>query len=314
MPPILIISISIGYVALLFLIAWIADKREAAGRSIVKNSAIYALSMAVYCTAWTFYGSVGRAATTGLGFLPTYLGPALLAPVWWLLLKKIIIISKSQRITSIADFISSRYGKSTFLGVIATLISVFGIIPYISIQLKAISSSFDLLIGQLPAHHADVPFYLDTALYITVALASFTILFGTRNLDPNERHGGLVAAIAFESLLKLVAFISIGLFVTFGLYDGFGDIFQKGQEVPSIRALFTLESAGLDGWEWFWLLFLSMSAVMLLPRQFHVAVVENTNTGQVARASWMFPLYLLLINIFVLPIAIAGLLMFPEGS
>ncbi|MBV6653013.1 MAG: histidine kinase, partial [Mameliella sp.] len=314
MPPILIISISIGYVALLFLIAWIADKREAAGRSIVKNSAIYALSMAVYCTAWTFYGSVGRAATTGLGFLPTYLGPALLAPVWWLLLKKIIIISKSQRITSIADFISSRYGKSTFLGVIATLISVFGIIPYISIQLKAISSSFDLLIGQLPAPHADVPFYLDTALYITVALASFTILFGTRNLDPNERHGGLVAAIAFESLLKLVAFISIGLFVTFGLYDGFGDIFQKGQEVPSIRALFTLESAGLDGWEWFWLLFLSMSAVMLLPRQFHVAVVENTNTGQVARASWMFPLYLLLINIFVLPIAIAGLLMFPEGG
>ncbi len=314
MQPILIISISIGYVALLFFIAWIADKREAAGKSIVKNPAIYALSMAVYCTAWTFYGSVGRAATTGLGFLPTYLGPALLAPVWWLLLKKIILISKSQRITSIADFISSRYGKSTFLGVIATLVAVLGIIPYISIQLKAISSSFDLLVGQATASHANVPFYLDTALYITIALAAFTILFGTRNLDPNERHGGLVAAIAFESLLKLVAFLAIGLFVTFGLYDGFGDIFSKGAAVPSIRALFTLESAGLNGWEWFWLLFLSMSAVMLLPRQFHVAVVENTNAAHVSRASWMFPLYLLLINIFVLPIAVAGLMMFPEGG
>jgi Na+/proline symporter/nitrogen-specific signal transduction histidine kinase len=312
--PILIISISVGYVALLFFIAWIADKREAAGQSIVKNPAIYALSMAVYCTAWTFYGSVGRAATTGLGFLPSYLGPAILAPVWWLLLKKIILISKSQRITSIADFISSRYGKSTFLGIVATVIAVFGIVPYISIQLKAISSSFDLLAGQVQAAHAEVPFYLDTALYITIALAAFTILFGTRNLDPNERHGGLVAAIAFESVLKLLAFLAIGLFVTFGLYDGFGDIFSKGAAVPSIKALFTLESAGLNGWEWFWLLFLSMSAVMLLPRQFHVAVVENTDAAHVARASWMFPLYLLLINIFVLPIAVAGLLMFPEGA
>lgn len=317
MSPLLILTISFLYVALLFLIAWWADRREKAGKSLVNNSAIYALSLAVYCTAWTFYGSVGRAATTGLGFLPTYLGPAILAPAWWLLLRKIILISKSQRITSIADFISSRYGKSTWLGIIATLIAVLGIIPYISIQLKAISTSFDLLAGYAaPAQPAPVelPFYQDTALYITIALAIFTILFGTRNLDPNERHGGLVAAIAFESLLKLVAFLAIGLFVTFGLYDGFDDLFRRGAAIPSIHRLFSFEAVEMAGWEWFWLVFLSMSAVMLLPRQFHVAVVENTDSSQVARASWMFPLYLLLINIFVLPIAVAGLMMFPEGS
>ncbi len=280
MSPLLILTISFLYVALLFLIAWWADRREKAGKSLVNNSGIYALSLAVYCTAWTFYGSVGQAATTGLGFLPTYLGPAILAPAWWLLLRKIILISKSQRITSIADFISSRYGKSTWLGIIATLIAVLGIIPYISIQLKAISNSFDLLVGYaLPAEPApaSLPFYQDTALYIAAALAIFTILFGTRNLDPNERHGGLVAAIAFESLLKLVAFLAIGLFVTFGLYDGFDDLFQRGAQAPSIQRLFSFEAVGLGGWEWFWLVFVSMSAVMLLPRQFHVAVVENTD-------------------------------------
>ncbi len=317
MSSLLIITISVGYIALLFLIAWLADRREKAGKSVVNNSGIYALSLAVFCTAWTYYGSVGRAATSGLGFLTTYLGPAILAPVWWLLLKKIILISKSQRITSVADFISSRYGKSTWLGAIATCIAVFGIIPYISIQLKAISTSFNLLVGQevqQASKAVSPPFYQDTALYIAIALAAFTILFGTRNLDPNERHGGLVAAIAFESILKLLAFLTIGGFVTFGLYDGFGDIFEQAASAPSISRLFTLEAVGLGGWEWFWLTFLSMSAIMLLPRQFHVAVVENSHPRQVARSSWMFPLYLLLINIFVLPIAVAGLMLFPEGS
>lgn len=312
----IIIFISIAYVAFLFLIAYAAEKREKAGRSLVNNSVIYSLSLAVYCTAWTYYGSVGRAATSGLGFLPIYIGPAIIAPLWWILLKKIIVISKSQRITSIADFISSRYGKSTWLGVIATLIAVFGIIPYISIQLKAISTSFDLLVtGQSTLYrHAEIPFYLDSALYIAIALAVFTILFGTRNLDPNERHEGLVAAIAFESLLKLIAFLTIGVFVTFWVYDGFGSLFRHAMANPGLSRLFSLEDAGINGWEWFWLSFLSMSAVMLLPRQFHVAVVENTNPSHVGKASWLFPLYLLLINIFVLPIAIAGLDQFPAGT
>lgn len=312
----IIIFISIAYVAFLFLIAYLAEKREKAGRSLVNNSVIYALSLAVYCTAWTYFGSVGRAATGGLGFLPIYIGPAIIAPLWWILLKKVIVISKSQRITSVADFISSRYGKSTWLGAIAALIALFGIIPYISIQLKAISTSFDLLAENQRAiyHHSEIPFYLDSALYIAIALAVFTILFGTRNLDPNERHEGLVAAIAFESILKLAAFLTVGAFVTFWMYDGFGDIFQTAMDNPELSRLFSLEEANINGWEWFWLSFLSMSAVMLLPRQFHVSVVENTDPGHVGRASWLFPLYLLLINIFVLPIAIAGLNHFPAGT
>lgn len=311
-----IILISFAYVALLFLIAYYGDQREKQGRSLVNNSGIYALSLAVYCTAWTFYGSVGRAATTGVGFLPIYIGPAIIAPLWWVVLKKIILISKSQRITSIADFISSRYGKSTWLGAIAAIIAVFGIIPYISIQLKAISTSFDLLAANRNAiyRHAEIPFYLDSALYIAIALAAFSILFGTRNLDPNERHGGLVAAIAFESMVKLLAFLAVGAFVTFWLYDGFGDLFRKAFENPGLARLYALEAAGINGWEWFWLSALSMSAVMLLPRQFHVSVVENTNPGHVGKASWLFPLYLLLINIFVLPIAIAGLDHFPGAT
>ena len=309
----IIIIISIAYIALLFLIAYFAERREKRGASIVNNPLVYALSLSIYCTAWTFYGSVGRATSTGIGFLPIYLGPAILAPVWWIVLKKIVLISKSLRITSIADFISSRYGKSTMLGLIATLISVLGIIPYISIQLKAIANSFTLLRGLEVDSHANLPFFQDSALYIAIALAIFTILFGTRHLDPNERHAGLVAAIAFESVLKLVAFISVGLFVCFGLYGGFENLFSQAVQSEKVANLIQTEFNTVDGWEWFWLIILSMSAILFLPRQFHVAVVENTNINHIRRASWMFPLYLMAINIFVIPIALAGLLHFPDG-
>lgn len=310
----IIILISVGYMVLLFAIAHFAERREKKGQSLVNNSVTYALSLAVFCTAWTFYGSVGRASTSGIGFLPIYLGPAIFAPLWWLVLKKIILISKSQRLTSIADFISSRYGKSTWLGLIATVIAVFGIIPYISIQLKAITNTFNLLRGFPSQSAVELPFYQDTALFIAIALAIFTILFGTRNLDPNERHAGLIAAIAFESILKLLAFIAVGLFVTFGIYGSFDALFSSAFQYENIVGLFDFSETGINGWEWFWLVFLSMAAVLLLPRQFHVAVVENTNSNHVGRASWMFPLYLLLINIFVIPIALAGLMHFPDGS
>ncbi len=311
-----IILLSFLYVGVLFVVAYYAERQFERGRSLVNNPVIYSLSLAVYCTAWTFYGSVGRAATDGMGFLPIYLGPVILAPLWWVLLKKIILISKSQRITSIADFISSRYGKSTWLGIIATLISVFGIIPYISIQLKAISASYYIL-GHGASRvesSAATPFFLDNSLYIAGALALFTIFFGTRHLDPNERHEGLVAAIAFESLVKLIAFLAVGIFVTFGIYEGFGDLFAVASSDEAIRRLLAFQEVGIDGGEWFWLIFLSMSAIIFLPRQFHVAVVENTNPQYVARASWLFPLYLLLINIFVLPIAVGGLIQFPEHA
>lgn len=307
-----VIAIFGAYIALLFGVAFWAERRASQGRSVVNSPVVYALSLAVYCTAWTYYGSVGRAAEQGLGFLPVYLGPTLTAPLWIMALKKMIYISKAQRITSIADFISSRYGKSATLGAVATLVAVAGIIPYISIQLKAIVSSFSVLVG--PGFQRAEAIYLDAGLYIAIALAAFAILFGTRRLDPNEHHEGLVAAIAFESVVKLAAFLLVGVFVVFFLYKGFGDLFSQGALHPNIERLYTFEGSGIDGSSWFWLMLLSMSAILFLPRQFHTAVVENTNPAFVHKAAWLFPLYLLLINVFVLPIAVAGLLEFPGGE
>lgn len=311
MPTAWIIGITLAYLALLFGIAYGVQRSSRAGRQWMNSPVIYALSMGVYCTAWTFFGSVGRAATSGLSFLPIYLGPTILAPVWILLLRKIILISKAQHITSVADFISSRYGKSTWLGTLATLIAVFGIIPYISIQLKAITIGLDLLLmpGAKGIDHGETPFFLDSALYITAVLALFAILFGTRHLDPNERHEGLITAIAFESVVKLTAFLVVGIFVTFFLFDGFGDLFTQAMNRPDIARLFTFERIGIDSWQWFWLNLLAMFAFLLLPRQFHVAVVENESLEHVKTASWLLPLYLLLINLFVLPLAVAGLLL-----
>lgn len=313
----IVFLISILYIFFLFWIASFAEKKSYARRSIINNPYIYSLSLGVYCTAWTFFGSVGRASTTGLGFLPIYLGPTLIAPFWILLLKKMIIISKSQRITSIADFISARYGKSTNLGILATLIAVFGIIPYISIQLKAIGLGYDILATEedfIGRWLDNSSFYRDKTLMITIILAVFTLLFGSRKLDPNERHEGLVASIAFESLIKLTAFLAVGIYVTYGIYNGFGDVFQLAYDKEKLQQLFYLESAGINSVSWTWLIILSMFAVLFLPRQFHIAVVENTNPDFVKKAAWLFPLYLFLICLFVLPIAFGGLMHFPNGA
>ncbi len=315
--PVIVIA-SFVYVGLLFAIAYYGDKRADAGRSIIANPYIYALSLAVYCTSWTFYGSVGRAATSGIGFLPIYLGPTLMAALWWYVMLKIIRISKQNRITSIADFIASRYGKSQMLGGLVTIIAVVGIIPYIALQLKAISGTF-LIVLQYPAfatpENQGAPLFVgDNTFYIAMLLAAFTILFGTRHLDATERHEGLVAAIAFESLVKLLAFIAVGLFVTFWLYDGFGDIFGRALHTPQLSALLTLGSESGSYATWASLTFLSMAAIMFLPRQFQVTVVENVDERHLTKAIWLFPLYLLAINIFVLPITFGGLLHFPDGT
>ncbi len=309
-----ILLFAFGYVALLFAIAYYGDKRADMGKSIISNPYIYALSLAVYCTAWTFYGSVGRAAKSGLGFLPIYIGPTLTAALGLLVLRKIIRISKVHRITSIADFIASRYGKSMTLGGVVTVIAVLGIIPYISLQLKAISTSY-LLIKQYPQITMDVdfgqiPFLKDTAFYIALLLALFAILFGTRHLEATERHEGLVAAIAFESVVKLAAFIALGVFVTYWVYDGFGDIVRKAGESEELRRLFMFEDNPGAYTDWGMYILLSMLAVMFLPRQFQVTVVENVNEEHLNKAIWLFPLYLLAINIFVLPVAIGGLMHF----
>jgi Na+/proline symporter/nitrogen-specific signal transduction histidine kinase len=309
-----ILLCSFAYLGVLFAIAYYGDRRADAGRSIIANPYIYALSLAVYATSWTFYGSVGRAASTGIGFLPIYLGPTLMAVLWWFVMLKIIRISKANRITSIADFISSRYGKSQLLGGLVTVIAVIGIIPYIALQLKAVSNSFALLLAEPPAADIHATALGDSALYIALLLAAFTIVFGTRHLDASERHEGMVAAIAFESLVKLVAFVAVGLFVTFGMYNGFGDIFERAAAQPELASLLTVGGAAGTYGTWASLTVLSMLSIMLLPRQFQIAVVENVNEKHLFKAIWLFPLYLFVINIFVLPIAFGGLLHFPRDT
>src|SRR5712691_4173014 len=313
-----IIFTAFAYLGLLFAIAYVADQRADAGRPILARGYIYSLSLAVYATAWTFYGSVGRAASDGVGFLPIYIGPTLMIALWWIVMRKILRISKQNRITSLADFIASRYGKSALLGGIVTVIAVIGILPYISLQLKAVSTSYSILVQYpeivLPAQHADEAIRQDTALWVALILAAFTIAFGTRHLDAAEHHQGMVAAIAFESLVKLLAFLAVGIFVTFGIYDGFGDLFSRAAAVPKLNAMLTpLEGVAGGYASWVWLTILSMMAIMFLPRQFQVTVIENLDEKHLNRAIWLFPLYMLAINVFVLPIAFGGLLHFPGG-
>ena len=311
-----ILGVSFAYLCLLFAIAYFGDRRADQGRSVI-TPYVYALSLAVYCTSWTFYGSVGWAASAGVSFLPIYIGPTLVFILWWFILRKIIRISKLNRITSIADFISSRYGKSTLLSGLVTVIAVIGIVPYISLQLKAVSSSFTVLLQYpevvAPAISEQVPVLADTAFFVALVMAAFTILFGTRHIDASEHHEGMVLAIAFESIVKLVAFLAVGIFVTFGIYGGFGDLFDRALADPGFADLLTVDSVGEYG-QWVSLTLLSMAAIICLPRQFQVAVVENVRESHLARAVWLFPLYLLVINVFVLPIAFAGLLQFPAGQ
>src|SRR5215831_11755142 len=314
-----IILVSFAYLGVLFAIAYCADGRADAGRSVIASPYVYSLSLAVYATAWTFYGSVGRAASDGVGFLPIYVGPTLMIALWWVILRKILRISKQNRITSLADFIASRYGKSALLGGLVTVIAVIGILPYISLQLKAVSASFTTLAQYpeivMPANVAALSIRQDNALWVALILAAFTIVFGTRHLDAAEHHQGMVAAIAFESLVKLLAFLAVGMFVTFGIYDGFGDVFGRAAAMPKLRAMLTpLESVAGGYASWVWLTVLSMMAIMFLPRQFQVAVIENVDEKHVNKAIWLFPVYMLAINVFVLPIAFGGLLRFPDGT
>jgi phosphoserine phosphatase RsbU/P len=304
------------YIALLFLVAYHADQRQKAGRSITANPIVYSLSIAVYATSWTYYGSVGRAATTGIDFLPIYLGPTLTAFSWWFLLKKIVRISKENNITSIADFISSRYGRSQWLGAIITVITLMGIMPYIALQLRAVSTSFTIITGYHDFHLGLMErFNLlspHPGLFSALLLGLFSVIFGARHLVSAERHEGLVAAIALESIVKLVAMVTVGLFITYGLFDGMGDLFSRlnAKDPALLGRLTTLSGAPGNSYaSWLSLLTLSMSAVMLLPRQFQVMVLENAQESHLNSASWRFPAYMFLMNLFVMPIAVAGILL-----
>ena len=308
-----ILAVSFSYLGLLFAIAYYGDKRADQGRSIISNPYIYTLSIAVYCTAWTFYGSVGRSATTGVGFLPIYLGPTLMAALWWFVLRKIIRIAKVHRLTSIADFIASRYAKDPLVAGIVTVIAVVGILPYISLQLKAVSTSFNVLHtfrGPAQAIAPTQSIWSDTALYVALVMAAFSLLFGTRHIDASERHEGMVAAVAFESLVKLLAFCIAGIFICYYLFSGPLELVADAVNSPELAQLMVMEAVPGGYASWFTLIFISMLAIMFLPRQFHLLVVENVNEEHVKKAAWLFPLYLLAINVFVLPISLAGLISF----
>ena len=300
-----IILISFAYLGLLFAIAYFGDKTGAGsdrGKPI-----IYSLSLAVYCSSWTFYGAVGRASTSGWEFLATYLGPIIVFILGWHLIEKVILISKQQNITTISDFISSRYGKSQSLAVMITVFAVLGTIPYLAMQLKAVAISFNALTTT-----TDNPLSkgADTALFVAMAMALFAILFGTRHIDATEHHRGLVLAVAFESIVKLAAFLAVGLFVAFEVFDGFDDLIFNVQTQLSyndrfstlLRESFITETL------------LASAAVICLPRQFHVTIVENTRTSDLKLARWLFPLYLLMMALFVLPISSAGGMIFNQDG
>lgn len=299
-----VVLLSVAYGGLLFAVARFGDARADAGRSII-GANVYALSLAVYCTSWTFFGSVGRATSGGLSFLTIYLGPTLMLLCVGVIVK-MIRIAKAQRITSIADFIAARYGKSQLLAGLVTVIAVIGIVPYIALQLKAVAASLDVLFDR--SGHAIQLWGVDSTLLVAAVLALFTILFGTRHLDATERHEGMVAAVAFESVVKLLAFVAVGVFVTWGIYDGFADLFRRAAAQPELLRLMQPDPSRAGAWAA--MILLSALAIVFLPRQFQVMVVENVDESHLKRAVWLFPLYLLLINIFVLPVALGGLMHF----
>ncbi len=303
----LLVVVALGYVAFLFGVAFVAERNARAGRDAwLRSPLIYTLSLSIYCTAWTFYGAVGYAARSGLEYLTIYLGPTLVMLGWWTLLRKLVRVGRTQRITSIADLISSRFGKSTTLGVIVTTLCVVGVTPYIALQLQSITLSFSVfaLSSGRTWQVADLNV---VALLSAGGLAVFTILFGTRNLDANERHHGVVLAIAIEAVVKLAALLAVGIFVVWGVSGGVAQTLARIDASP-------IASWQQDHGRWIGLTFLSAAAFLCLPRMFHVMVVENANERHLATASWAFPLYVLAMSLFVVPIAVTGLALLPPGS
>lgn len=307
----LVIAAALIYVAFLFAVAFFGDWRARQERlGWLRSPVVYTLSISIYCTSWTYYGMVGSAAHDGLEFITIFIGPVLVFVGWWLLLRKLVRIGQVHRITSIADMVSSRYGKSVGLAALVTLIAVVATTPYIALQLKAVVTSFEVIrSNDMQAFSGFVGSQGDSSLafWVAAGMAVFTILFGTRNVDANERHHGVVAAIAVEAVVKLVAMLGVGLLVVFGLGDGPASIF-------ALMPADLLRSEQMLGPRWVTVTFLSAAAIVCLPRQFQVTVVEIGDERHLRTASWLFPLYLFLITLFVLPIAIAGLAWLPAGA
>ncbi|MFT6673851.1 MAG: Na+/proline symporter/nitrogen-specific signal transduction histidine kinase [Sulfitobacter sp.] len=307
-----LVLVCLTYVAGLFAVAFLAERAALRGQGgwLLRSPIVYTLSLSIYCTAWTFYGAVGYAARSGLEYLTIYLGPSLVMIGWWWILRRLVRIGRSQRVTSIADLISSRYGKSNLLAIVVTVMAVIGVTPYIALQLQSVILSLAIFAapetGVSGGNHA--PFNSgQAAFWVASGLAVFTVLFGTRNLNVNERHHGVVIAVAVEAVVKLVALIAVGIFVVWGLAGGVSD------------TLLRIDASAIGEWQvqgsrWAALTFLSAAALLCLPRMFQVMVVENNDDRHLQTASWAFPLYLMLMSLFVVPIAVVGLDLLPEGS
>ena len=307
-----VVAVALGYIGLLFLVASYGDRTRGLGRGGRSRLLIYPLSLAIYCTSWTFFGSVGSASRTGYEFLTIYIGPVLMVGLFSPLIARVVRLAKAQNITSIADFIAARYGKGQAVAATVALIAIVGMVPYIALQLKAVSSSLETIIGHVsPGADATRPVLGDISLFVALLMATFAVLFGTRHIDATEHQDGLMLAIATESIVKLFAFLAVGTFVTFWMFGGPGALLAAATANPDTAAIFT-RSPPLD--TFLATTLLSFVAIILLPRQFHVAVVENHTEGEIKRAAWLFPLYLVLINLFVVPIALAGLLTFSKGE
>ena len=300
--PLLFILV-ILYLGLLFFIAFWAEKKKS--NFWVNNPYIYALSLAVYCSAWTYYGSIGVAADQGLEYLAIYIGPVIIIPAWIYINSKIIRISRVNKISSIADFISLRYGNSRFLGALVAVVCILAVIPYIGLQIKAISESYHLItITEISDN-----IFFDSATYVVLIIALFSGYYGTRYVDASEKRLGIISAVAFESFLKLIFFIIFGFFMVYGIFNGFEDLYEKASKLPDFQQKNTFN--GLEGgFNWFLMCMLSMTAIFLLPRQFHTTIIENRTEKHLKTAIWLFPLYLLLINFFVFPIAWGGKVLF----
>ncbi len=295
-----------AYLLLLFGIGYLGERKFDRFRARGWDRYIYVFAAGVYCTSWTFYGCVGNAAQNGPSFLGLFIGPSIFALGWWFVLRKLVRVCKAHNITSVPDFLSIRYGDNAWIGPLATLLLVVGSVPYISLQLRAVAISFDLIARPAPGGGASV----DPMLLVALFMGAFALFFGGRYLDFTKRQGGLLTAVAVESIVKIVIFLGAGAFVCWGLFDGPGAIFAKILSHPDWRRLATLrETAGSGQSRWLAYIAISVIDVILLPRQFHVLVVQNGDEKHIKTAMWMFPLYLLLINLFVVPIAFAGLIM-----
>jgi len=308
--PWITILVAAAYGFVLFTVASLGDRAQVKRGGINRaRPNTYALSLAVFCTTWTFFGSVGLAATSGVSFLAVYVGPILMVTLGFPILKRVTRLSKEERITSVSDFMGARYGKNQKVAAVAALIAVIGTVPYIALQLKAISASVNTLLTNFdngfPSGFGQSG---DISILVSIALAIFAILFGTRQADATEHQHGMMLAVALESVIKLMAFLAVGIFVTWYMFDGLGDLYD--QAIASSVITEHLRDGFADPTQFVVITILSFSAFLLLPRQFHVAVVENMAEQELNRARWLFPLYLVLINLFVIPIAVAGSLRF----